>query len=296
MYSIINNDAYIYIADFKKNYTPLINYYIADRKRRNIDSYIIGVQGPQGVGKTVFATLAKTVLEGAGYNAETISIDDFYKSNEERLKISKKYIENPFYQISRGMPGTHNYKQLFETLRKAKAGENFNIPRFDKSLSSGRGDVTKNVIKINKRLHFLILEGWCIGMPARDAKFIPLVKKNKRVNAIFNNIDPAREHFKLVLKYVEKYQRIWHTLDSQICIYAKNNLWTLSWRKDQEDRLVESKGQGMGEVELVEFVKHFIPFNYFIYNEIVRNNNEKHCLIEVGHNHSPKKIRMPLKN
>ena len=290
-----NGGVYIHIDDFKNFYMPLINYYINDRERRSIDSYIIGIQGPQGVGKTVFATLAKTFLKAAGYRVETISVDDFYKSNDERLKISKKYIGNPFYQISRGMPGTHNHELLFETLKKAKAAENFFIPRFDKSLISGRGDIAKDSTTINKQLHFLILEGWCINMPSREDKFLSSVKKNGYVKSIFNNIDPGREHFKLVLKYLKKYQKIWHILDSKTFIFAKNISWTTDWRKEQEKKLVMSKGQGMSDKEVNRFVKPFIPFSYFIYKELVRNNNENHCLIEVGRDHTPKRMYMPSK-
>ena len=92
-----SNGAYISVKDFKKFYMLLISYYINDRERRSIDSYIIGIQGPQGVGKTVFATLAKAFLKAAGYRVETISVDDFYKSNDERLKISKKYIDKAVF-------------------------------------------------------------------------------------------------------------------------------------------------------------------------------------------------------
>jgi len=288
-----DNGAYIHVSDFKKFYMPLINYYITDKERKNIDLYIIGIQGPQGVGKTVFATLAKAFLKAAGYRVETISVDDFYKSNDERLKISKKHIKNPFYQISRGMPGTHNHELLFKTLKKAKAAENFCIPRFDKSLISGRGDIARDETRINEQLHFLILEGWCINMPARENKFLSSVKKNRYVNDIFNKIDPKQEYFKLVLKYVEKYQKIWHILDSNTFIFAKNASWTTNWRKEQEKKLIALRGQGMSDKEVNKFVKPFIPFNYFIYEELVQNNNKTHCLIEVGRDHTPKTIRMP---
>src|SRR3989344_9389783 len=90
------NGVYIRVEDFKKFYMPLINYYITDRKRKNLDLYLIGIQGPQGIGKTVFSTFVKNFLRAAAYKAETISIDDFYKSNDERTKISKRYIKNPF--------------------------------------------------------------------------------------------------------------------------------------------------------------------------------------------------------
>jgi len=118
-----DNGAYIHVSDFKKFYMPLINYYITDKERKNIDLYIIGIQGPQGVGKTVFATLAKAFLKAAGYRVETISVDDFYKSNDERLKISKKHIKTLFIKFQEEcqvLTTTNYYLKRLKKLRPLK--------------------------------------------------------------------------------------------------------------------------------------------------------------------------------
>ena len=63
---------------FKKSYLPLIQYYISDRKKKKIKTYVIGVQGCQGVGKTVLTSLLKAYLKSDGYKVAGFSIDDFY--------------------------------------------------------------------------------------------------------------------------------------------------------------------------------------------------------------------------
>ena len=68
---------------------------------------IVGIQGGQGVGKTTLIKYLKEHLLTQGYRVQSFSIDDFYESYKKRQILSKKYPLNPFYQIPRGMPGTH---------------------------------------------------------------------------------------------------------------------------------------------------------------------------------------------
>ena len=70
---------------------------------------IIGLTGGQGTGKSNFKYF-KIILKEA-YNLETIifSIDDFYKTLNER-KFKSKKISNLF--LTRGVPGTHDTKNI----------------------------------------------------------------------------------------------------------------------------------------------------------------------------------------
>ena len=90
----------------------------------------------------------------------SFSIDDFYKTSLERRNMSKSV--HPLF-ATRGVPGTHDCKMLYNVLR-ALLKKNFKrvrIPKFDKSID----DRFKLQYwqKIIKKPDIIILEGWCVG-------------------------------------------------------------------------------------------------------------------------------------
>ena len=279
---------------FKKYYLPLIQYYIKDRENKKVDTYVIGLQGGQGVGKTVLVTLIKLFLKSIDYKIKGFSIDDFYKSNDERLEMARVYKGNPFYQISRGMPGTHRYIQLYDSLKKDKKGKYFEVPYFDKSLYNGRGDLTDNVTPVHERQDFVILEGWCVNIPYLELnKFPSIMVQNEYINRVFNEIDPKQEYFKVVMGYIKQYQKIWDLFDNKTFMLGKKIEWIEEWRAEQEERLINSKGSGMTRKEIHEFIKPFIPFTYLFYDKVARTKENMDCLLTIGREHLPEEIKIP---
>jgi len=279
---------------FQDWYLPVIEFYINDKKTRKIPTYVIGIQGAQGSGKTFLASFMKTLFNSLGYATESVSIDDFYKSNSARIKLARTYKNNPFYQIPRGMPGTHRYGKLLEIIKKAKAGEPFSIPRFDKSRYSGRGEVLKTSTHITNRLKFFIVEGWCVNIPyVRDRKFLATIKRSNYVNAIFNELDPRKQHYKIVMGYIKKYQHIWKSIDNKTLLVGKNIQFIRDWRAEQEEELRHITGEGMSDEEIGDFVKPFIPFSYFSSTVARRTNGEHSCILTLGKNHIPTKVEFP---
>jgi D-glycerate 3-kinase len=273
---------------FKKSYLPLIEYYISDRKKKKIKTYVIGVQGCQGVGKTVLTSLLKVYLKSAGYKVVGFSIDDFYKSYADRQKFLKQNNNNPFYKV-RGLPGTHYFEKMYNALMQAKTGKNFYVPEFDKSLCKGNGDVANKTTKVNERQDFIILEGWCVNIPNAPTNKFPLImKKNKYVNKIFNELDPKREHYKAVLNYIKKYQKIWKLLDNKTIMLGKNIKWVEEWRIEQEKKMIKKTKNGMAVKKIKEFIKPYIPFTYLYYDKL--NKKDVNCLLTIGKNHLPEKI------
>lgn len=275
---------------FENFYLPLIQYYINDKKKNKIKTYIIGIQGGQGTGKTVLASLIKIYLKSKKYRVAEFSIDDFYKSNSEQKKFFKAKRKNPFYK-TRGLPGTHKFNKLYHALKAAKSGRRFVVPRFDKSLRGGEGDVAAQTTKINKRLDFVILEGWCVNMPFIEPKKLPSVLRgNKYAYKIFKELDPKNKHCEIVMDYVKKYRKIWKLLDNKTVMLGKNIKWIEGWRVEQEKRMVARKKTGMTVDEIKKFIKPYIPFTYLFYNLIAKNKKSVNCLLIIGKNHLPEKI------
>jgi len=210
---------------------------------------------------------------------QSFSIDDFYKSWKERKALQQKYPVNPFYQISRGLPGTHRVKFLLETLQRAKLGKDFAIPLFDKSLYDGKGDVLSKNKKVKGRQDFVILEGWCIGMPKVDSQdFVKICKRNK-IN--IKKLDPKLQEHKVVLRFVKEYQPIWKLLDYQVMLKADSPEVHKKWRLLQEKKLKEKKGMGMNEKQVYAFVEPYLPFTYVCYDLI---EPDAKVLIDEKHN------------
>lgn len=86
------------------------------------------------MGKTTVCRLVQQVLqEKYQHRVRSISIDDVYKTYQDRLSLSHSH---PFLQW-RGPPGTHDIDILQTILSDFKEGRQITLPRFDKSLHQG---------------------------------------------------------------------------------------------------------------------------------------------------------------
>ncbi len=226
---------------------------------------IIALQGGQGTGKTTIANFIKRDLTYFKYKVQSFSIDDFYTTAKERKALQKKYKKNPFYQIPRGMPGTHRVKELHTVLKNVKEGKPFSIPHFDKSKHKGFGDVLKKVNNIKRRQDFIILEGWCVGIPSVTSKQLQKICTKNRIN--LKSIDP-REYHKTVIKHITPYLPLWKLIDTTIMIVPDSSSCHKLWRLLQEKRLKEKKGEGMTKTQVSHFVDVFLPFTYLCYEKI----------------------------
>lgn len=227
---------------------------------------IVGIQGGQGTGKTTLIKSFEKHLKKKGFKVQSFSLDDFYKTWRERKELQNNYPTNAFYQISRGLPGTHRVKFLLETLQKAKAGKDFEIPVFDKSLHGGKGDVLKKTRKVKEKQDFVLFEGWCVGMPEVSSQEFMKICNRNRIN--IKKLDPKLQEHKVVLGFVKEYQPIWKILDYVMMLKADSPEVHKKWRLLQEKQLKEKKRQGMSKQEVYVFVDAFLPFTYVCYDLI----------------------------
>lgn len=275
---------------FNEYYVPLAEHC---SKIRNVkigggeDTFTVFIQGAQGSGKTVLTKVLKLILAGEGYNVAGCSIDDFYLSYADRAVLANKHPGSPFFAV-RGTLGTHRHADLYDMLQKIKQGEDFSIPRFDKSLHEGRGDITDRVTAVKGRQDFFLFEGWCLFTPAVAADvFLDVMAGDEYLHGLFNELDPSREYYKAVLEYAEEYQKIWQLADSMVILEAEDIKFITQWRLNQEETTKKkSAGAGMTPAAVVEFVKPYIPITQLIAKR--RSQKSPGVSLSIGENQRPK--------
>ena len=101
------------IGKLNKFYLPLSEW-IYSVYSKDFETKIIGLSGGQGAGKSTITGILKLILKKKyDLNLCVFSIDDFYKTKNDRLIMSKK--KHPLF-ITRGVPGTHDITLLNNTI------------------------------------------------------------------------------------------------------------------------------------------------------------------------------------
>ena len=273
------------IGQLKKFYLP-ISKMINEEYSKSKKVKVIGLTGGQGSGKSTISNIIKIILK-EGFNLETaiFSIDDFYKTLKERKLMAKKI--SPLF-LTRGVPGTHDTRMLHSCIKNLKK-KKFNkimIPKFDKSIDDRR---SKNKwIKINKKPHVVIFEGWCVGVTPQKKKdlIVPINKLEKEKDK--KRIWRSRVNKELI----EKYQKIFNLIDKLIFLKVPSFKYVFKWRLLQEKKLrITSKGKKtMSDKEIENFImfyerltKHMLK-NFYQKSDTVINIDKKHRLKSIKFN------------
>lgn len=102
-----------------------------------------------------------------------LSIDDFYLSHEDQLRLAAAHPDDPLVQ-HRGQPSTHDLDLAASVLASLRARRETRIPSYDKSAFDGQGDRVPECkwVTVNGNgqtpIDVVILEGWCLGFRALD--------------------------------------------------------------------------------------------------------------------------------
>lgn len=102
-----------------------------------------------------------------------LSLDDFYLTHQDQLKLAARHRDNPLVQ-HRGQPSTHDLDLAVSVLSSFRARRDLRIPTYDKSAFNGQGDRVQKAkwLKIGggqeRSIDLVILEGWCLGFRALD--------------------------------------------------------------------------------------------------------------------------------
>ena len=202
---------------------------------------IIGLNGPQGIGKTSFCRKISSTLE----NTSIICVDDFYHKHSVLLEIASDYPSNPLLQ-KRGYPPTIDLKLMLECVISIKNSIKTIVPIFDKSKFNGAGDRDIQTRVIHKP-SILIIEGWCFGF-----RRIPDLKKDKHINEI-------NESF-------SEFEHIYNLVDKFVLLEAADIDFVYDWRWQQE----KDNNQGMTFNETKNFIDKYMV-GYKIYSPGLRD-------------------------
>jgi len=213
----------------------------------------VGIQGSQGSGKSTCADFISLLIQYQfGKRAVVMSIDDFYLTKSQRQQMSSD-VHSLF--VTRGVPGTHDVGLLESVLDSARAGRNFRIPVFDKSIDDRAPE--KSWQNIDSKVDFLILEGWCVGVLAEsDAKLGAPIND---LEAFEDSDGGWRQHVNFELK--EHYSPIFEQLDSLIALQAPSFDCVYDWRLLQEQKMIarlKSNGQDISGAQSPEQIRRFI--------------------------------------
>jgi D-glycerate 3-kinase len=277
---------------FRDKLGQLIRFYlpiskmIKDQYIKKKKTKIIGLTGSQGTGKSTISNILKIILKEA-YNIETVifSIDDFYKTLKERKKMSKK-ISKLFF--TRGVPGTHDTKILFQCLNNLKIDKfkKIDIPKFDKSIDDR---LPKNKwLKVRKKPNIVIFEGWCVGATAQ---------KNKDLNSPINKLEEQKDNKKIWRQKVnielrKDYKNVFNLIDKLIFLKVPSFKYVFKWRLLQEKKLrITSNGnKTMNDKQIENFVMYYERITKHMLKtlpkkaDIVINIDEKHRLKSIKFN------------
>jgi D-glycerate 3-kinase len=205
---------------------------------------IIGISGAQGSGKSTLATMLAQMFNTTGCSAAAVSLDDYYLSKAQRRQLAENV--HPLL-AQRGVPGTHNIAQALADVRAVLAGKPVALPQFDKALDEPAAALPAQTLDI------LIVEGWCLGVPAQtEAKLAtPVNELEAKADA-----DGRWRHY-VNLQLTGPYAEYWRLLTPLIWLQAPDWDCVCRWRAKQEQQLWQSRGKGMTEAQLARFM---LPF------------------------------------
>ena len=249
----------------------------ADKKR----PYFVGLAGGQGTGKTTSSSLIKIILtKYFKLKVFRISIDDFYKTRKERIRLSKRV--HPML-LTRGVPGTHDINMMLNFFKKAKSKKfkRLKLPTFNKAIDDRFNK--KRWYDLKEKPDVIIFEGWCVGAKA---------EKNNTLNKTINLMEKNKDKKKIWRKYVNqqlksKYKNLYSQLNCLIYLRAKNFNLLQKWRLKQERKLLlsskkNSKLKIMNKEDVLSFMQTYqrVTQNMFKnmpkYASIILNLNSNH--------------------
>ena len=271
------------IKTLKKIYIP-ISFWIENKYKKKGETLILGFSGGQGSGKTTVSGILKIILKKFfKRKLHVSSIDDFYKTLNDRDKMSRKI--HPLFKI-RGVPGTHDInlvKKFFNIVKKNKF-EKIKLPRFEKARDNRAKK--KYWFNIKQKPEIVILEGWCVGAKPQSNSLI-----KKPINTLEKHEDRDLIWRKYVNKKLKKeYKQLFSMIDHFIFMKIPNFRMVLKWRLLQENKL-RKKSHSKKRIMSYNKVKRFVMFYERITLQMIKDLSKSASVVmSLKKNHEIKKV------
>ena len=231
-------------------YVPILFFCAAQARLTPGRPCLIGIQAPQGAGKTTLVRYLLDQLPALGLRGTGVSIDDFYLTRDEQLRLAAAHPGNPYLE-HRGYPGTHDVDLGESTLVALRALASANnsapagvqVPVYDKSAHGGRGDRAPEATwrHVSGPLDIVFVEGWMLGFsPVPEAALSDqlLVPPNRALAA---------------------YDR-WHRLlDAFVVLRATDPRFVLRWRVEAEEAMRASGRPALDRAAIEDYIRRFLP-------------------------------------
>jgi D-glycerate 3-kinase len=225
---------------------------VATLPRAGRRPWLIGLSGLQGSGKSTLAAQVVAVARRNGIAGLALSIDDFYLGRAARRQLARNV--HPLL-ATRGVPGTHDVDLLLHTLnalRTATPDHPARVPRFDKGRDTRLPPARWR--RIGHTPGFVILEGWCIGVPAQSAA--ALRQAINRLERLHDSDVRWRTWVNAQLR--QSYAPLWQRLDRLVLLEAPDYAIVRRWRDQQEQPLRRRKApRAMSPAALRQFLTHY---------------------------------------
>ena len=271
------------IKNLKKIYIP-ISFWIENKYKKKGETLILGFSGGQGSGKTTVTGILKIILKKFfKRRIHVSSIDNFYKTLEDRNKISNKI--HPLLK-TRGVPGTHDInlvKNFFNIIRKKKF-KKIKIPKFEKAMDNRLEK--KYWFNIKQKPEIVILEGWCVGARPQSNSLI-----KRPINILEKYEDKDSKWRKYVNEKLKKeYKKLFLMIDYLIFMKIPNFKVVFKWRLLQEKKL-KKKSHSNKKIMSYNEIKRFIMFYQRITLQMIKDLSKSASIIMLlKKNHEIRKL------
>jgi D-glycerate 3-kinase len=247
--------------------------------------FFIGLNGVQGVGKSVLVDSLKIILSSPPHNLCTVvlSLDDLYLTHSDQLKLAKCNRNNPLLQ-HRGQPSTHDIPLAISVFHSLKFNKPTKMPQYNKAAFAGKGDrvPSKEWEEVNRDpsnpVRIVLFEGWSVGFRSLSPEILAS-KHSAAVKALQDSTSSKPYRGRLghctfanittINNALKSYDALTGQLDAFIHIDAEDPLYVYTWRTEQEAGLRATEGSGMTDDLVRRFVDGYYPA-YELYTETLQ--------------------------